>query len=36
MYPFTTDEYEFTIQGAIKKLFRELRLFTVEDAMHPK
>lgn len=31
MYPFTTDEYEFTIQGAIKKLFRELRLFTVDD-----
>lgn len=31
MYPFTTDEYEFTIQGTIKKLFRELRLFTVDD-----
>lgn len=31
MYPFTTDEYEFTIQETIKKLFRELRLFTVDD-----
>lgn len=31
MDPFEIDEYEFTIQGSIKKLFRELRLFTVED-----
>ena len=31
MQPFTVNEYEFTIQGTIKKLFRELRLFTIDD-----
>lgn len=29
--PFETDDYEYTIQGAIKKLFVNLQLFYVED-----
>lgn len=29
--PFETDDYEYTIQGAIQKLFIDLQLFCVED-----
>lgn len=29
--PFETDDYEYTIQGATKKLFMDLQLFYVED-----
>lgn len=29
--PFETDDYEYTIQGAMQKLFIELQLFCVED-----
>lgn len=29
--PFKTDDYEYTIQGTIKKLFMDLQLFYVED-----
>ncbi len=31
MHPYKVDEYEFTIQGSIKKLFRDLKLFTIDD-----
>lgn len=29
--PFKTDDYEYTIQGTIKKLFMDLQIFYVED-----